>query len=248
MAEIVVTLSVLFTGIAAGFADSTVGSGGLLSIPLLILLGLPPQVAIATDRVGSVGQTAAALLVFWKAKKIQWNYVVVFTILSLVGSSIGATILLAFDPKVLEKTVGLILLFIIPFLFIKSTLGTKPHQVSFLKKGLGYILYFLIMIYNGFFGTGSGPFSTFNSLYFFGLTIIEANATGIIPWFVLSLSSLFIFARGGIIDYQKGIMLLIGMSIGGYLGAHIAVTKGDAWIKRLFIIVILFSAVKLLLF
>ncbi len=248
MPEFFIPLSVLLIGIATGFGDSTVGSGGLLSIPLLILLGLPPQIAIAIDRLGSVGQTLAALLVFWRAKKIRWNYILVFTVLSLFGSYIGATILLSFDPKLLEKTIGLFLLFVLPFLFLQSSIGIKQRSVSILKKGIGYIVYFFIMVYNGFFGTGSGPFATFTALYFFGFTIIEANATSIIPWFVLSLSSLVIFARGGIVDYQKGIILLVGMTIGGYLGAHVAVAKGDAWIKRLFILVVVISGVKLLFF
>lgn len=104
------------------------------------------------------------------------------------------------------------------------------------------------MIWNGFFGTGAGPFSFYNSLFFFGFTIIEANATGIIPWFALSLSSLIIFARNGIIDYRNGIVLFVGMAVGGYLGAHTAIKKGDLWIKRLFILVVIISSIKLLFF
>lgn len=240
------SLFIFFIGLSAGFMDSTVGSGGLISIPLLIFFGLPPQVAIATDRLGSVGQTLSALFVFWKEKKIRWNFVFVFTLLAITGSLIGSHILLSFNPKYLQKIVGILLLVLLPLLFIKRRLGVKSISTSIYKKCIGFFNYFLIMIYNGFFGTGAGPFSQFNSLYFFGFTVIESGATGIIPWFFLSITSLIVFIRGGIVDWHNGIVLLIGMAFGGFIGAHIAVTKGEAWIKKLFVLIVIISALKLL--
>jgi hypothetical protein len=77
--------------------------------------------------------------------------------------------------------------------------------------------------------------------------MIEILATGIIPWFVLSISSLAIFAFSGIIDYRIGLVLLIGMAIGGYIGAHAALKKGDLWVKRLFVLFVIIFGVKLLL-
>ena len=68
MPEIITLLLVLLIGLVTGFFDSVVGAGGLISVPSLIFLGLPPQVAIATDRFGILGQTFAALVKFWKAK------------------------------------------------------------------------------------------------------------------------------------------------------------------------------------
>ncbi|MBI3577522.1 TSUP family transporter [Candidatus Gottesmanbacteria bacterium] len=239
-------LLVFLIGLAAGFVDSTVGSGGLISIPGLIFLGLPPQVAIATDRLGSAGQTAAALLTFWKAKKIRWNYVIPFTFLAIIGSYLGARLLITIDPKMLEKIIGLMLVVVLPFLFLKKSLGTTRKKTNIVQKIIGFVNYFFIMIYNGFFGTGSGPFAIFNTMYFFGFTVIESNATGIIPWFALSILSLVVFAQSGIIDWQKGIIFLAGMAAGGWLGARVAVTKGDVWVKRLFVVVVILSGIKLL--
>ena len=119
-------------------------------------------------------------------------------------------------------------------------------KTSNLKKGVGIFLYLLIMIFAGFFGQGTGPLSTYVLVYFLGLTMLENLGTGIIPWFVLSISSIIIFAFNGIINYKIGVVLLIGMAIGGYLGAHFAIKKGDVWIKRLFVIFVLFLAIKLL--
>lgn len=248
MDEITKLAVVLLLGIGAGFLDSTVGSGGSISIPGLIFVGLPPQIAIATDRLGTVGQTAAAMVKFWKSGKILWKYVPIFIILSLMGTFIGANILLSIDPKVLQKLVGILLLILLPLTLLKKDVGIRPGITNSLKKGLGFLIYFFLMIFNGFLGMGAGGISYYNSLFFFGFTFIEANATNIIPWFLLSVFSIIIFANHGIVDYSKGAFLLIGMVIGGYFGAHIALKKGNLWIKRLFAFVIIVSSIRLLFF
>lgn len=84
MPEVIDLLLVLLVGLTGGFFDSTVGSGGLITIPSLIFIGLPPQVAIATDRLGTVGQELTALFKFSKAQKILWKYVPAFTVCSLM--------------------------------------------------------------------------------------------------------------------------------------------------------------------
>jgi len=78
--------------------------------------------------------------------------------------------------------------------------------------------------------------------------MLEVLATNIIPWLALTISSLVIFALNGIIDYKIGIVLLIGMTVGGYIGAHVAIKKGDLWVKRLFVFLVIISGIKLLFF
>ena len=104
------------------------------------------------------------------------------------------------------------------------------------------------MIFSGFFGQGTGPLIFYALTFFLGFTMLEVLGTGIIPWFVLSLSSVIIFAFNGIIDYWIGIILFIGMALGSYIGAHVALQKGDRWIKQLFILLVIVSSIKLLFF
>ncbi|MCK5042613.1 MAG: sulfite exporter TauE/SafE family protein, partial [Candidatus Aenigmarchaeota archaeon] len=85
-------------------------------------------------------------------------------------------------------------------------------------------------------------------MYFFGFTIIQSNATSIIPWFVMSITSLIIFIINGLVVYQVGISLFAGMLVGGYLGAQTAIKKGNRWVKIIFLAVVFVSAVKILFF
>ncbi|MFH1448364.1 MAG: sulfite exporter TauE/SafE family protein [Candidatus Micrarchaeota archaeon] len=247
MPEIITVLLVLFIGVTTGFFDSVIGAGGLISVPSLIFLGLPPQIAIATDRFGTLGQTFTALVKFWKAKKIVWKYVPILATISLFGSLIGANILLNIDPKILENIVGILILILLPIIFLKRDIGVRQVKKSKPKMVIGLLIYFFIMIYGGFFGQGTGPLIFYALTFFLGLTMIEVLATGIIPWFVLSMSSVAIFALNGIIDYEIGFILLISMAVGGYIGAHVALKKGDLWVKRLFALFVIILAVKLLL-
>lgn len=248
MPEPITLLLILLIGLATGFFDSVIGAGGLISVPTLVFLGLPPQVAIATDRFGTIGQSFTAFLKFWNAKKIVWKYVLVLAIISLTGSLIGANILVGVDPKILQKIVGILLVIFLPLIFLKQNIGIQQTETSKSRKIIGLVIYFLIMIFGGFFGQGTGPLIFYALTYFLGLTMIEVLATGVIPWFVLSLSSLVIFALNGIVDYKVGIVLLVGMAIGGYVGAHVALKKGDVWIKRLFVLFVIASSIKLLFF
>lgn len=248
MPEIITLVSVFFIGLLASIFGTLVGGGSLLSIPFLIMIGLPPQVAIATERFGGLGQTVAAFFKFFKSKKIVWKYVPLLTVISVSGSLIGANILVSIDPKVLHNIIGVTLLVLLPLIFLKRDLGIQRSEVSRNKIIVGSVIYFLVQIFAAFFGGGTGTLIVYALMFFFGLTILEATATKIIPWFFLSISSLIIFALKGIVDYKVGLVLLVGMSIGGYIGAHLALKKGDAWVKRLFFLFVIISVIKLLFF
>ena len=248
MAEIIILLAALLIGLVTGFFDSIVGAGGLISVPALMFLGLPPQTAIATDRLGTIGQIVSVIAKFWRTKKIVWKYVPILAAISFVGSLIGANILLNTDPKIMETFVGVLILLLLPLLFLKKDIGIKQVKPSKRKVTAGLALYFLIMIFGGFFGQGAGPMIFYALTIFLGLTMLEILATDSIPWLVLSASSLVIFALNGIIDYEIGIILLIGMAIGGYAGAHLALKKGELWVKSLFVLFVIILGAKLLFF
>lgn len=248
MLEIITLVGVFLIGIAASVIGTLVGGGSLLSIAFLIFLGLPPQVAIATDRFGSLGQAITAFFKFLKAKRIVWKYVLLFAVLSFAGSLIGANILLKIDTSILKNIVGILILLLLPVLFLKREVGVERGKINTSKMIVGAVLYLLVQILTGFLGGGTGTLIFYILMICFGLTIIEASATQLIPVFILNISSVVIFAMHGIIDYRLGIALLAGMATGGYLGAHLALKKGDVWVKRVFFLLLVFMGLKLLFF
>lgn len=248
MPEITTLIIVFIVGLLSSILGAMVGSGGLISIPMLIIFGLPTNVSIATNKFGGVGLSIGAIIKFYKEKKINWKYVPQFLLISLVGAVIGSYSLLWINKELLDKLVGIIILIMLVLFLIDKKLGLKKIKTSKAKKMVGYFVYFLITIFGAFFGGGAGTLIIYSLTYFFGFTLIESNATDIVPWFFLCLFSLIILSFNGVVDYYYGITLFLGMLIGGYIGAHIAVKKGNKWVKAVFTIVAFLSAIKIMFF
>ena len=133
----------------------------------------------------------------------------------------------------------------IPVVLLSSDKGIKDIATG--KKTLvGYALFFLTMIYGGFFGGGAAMFAIYILVYFLGITNIEANATDFISWTFLSITALIVFLAHGLVNFELGIPLLIGMYIGGAWSAKAALEKGNAWVRVIFVTVVLASSIKLL--
>ncbi len=238
-------VAVFLIGVIAAVIGAMVGGGSLLSIPFLIFLGLPPQVAIATDRFAGLGAAVTAMYKFWRAKKIVWKLVPILAVASLTGSIIGASILLKANPDSLRYVVAALLLVLLPVLFLNPAIGVEHRDMSRRQRALGLILYFLIQVLAGFFGGGTGTLIFYTLMLFFGVTIIQAAATQVVPFMVLTVSSLILFAVGGIIEYRIGLVLMAGAAVGGYLGAHIAIKRGEIWVRRLFALMVVVLATRL---
>lgn len=247
MTEFYSLTAVFAVGVAASVIGTMVGGGSLLSIPLLIFLGLPPQVAIATDRFAALGGAATALCKFSLSNKIVWRFVPVLAATSLAGSLIGARLLVDAETQLLRFVVGILLIALVPFLFLKHDFGITRRGVTKQRIAIGHALYFLVQVLAGFFHAGTGTMIYFILMAFFGVTIIEVAATQMLPFIVLAVSSSIVFAAAELIDYSLGFVLMAGTAVGGYLGAHIAVRNGERWVRRVFVVVVLISASQLLL-
>jgi len=246
--DLLIIIITFLIGVASAFIGSIVGGGGLISIPFLMFLGLPPQIAIGTNKFSALGLQVSAFIKYWKEKKIVWKYILPFSIIGIIAAFVGANTLLAIDEELLKIMVGIVLLMMVPIIYKNKNMGIKRKLASSGEKLLGYFLYFLAMFWFAFFGGGGGIFSRYVQIRFFGMSLIQSSGTNKLPGSILSIIAIFTFANAGIIDYSYGIVLFLGMLVGGYLGAGTAVKKGNTWVKSLFLIVILVSAVKLLFF
>lgn len=247
MSESIHLVGAFGIGVLASVIGTMVGGGSLLSIPFLVFLGLPPQVAIATDRFAGLGAAATAFYKFRAAEKIVWRLVPALAVASLAGALIGAGALVNVDPASLTPIVGLLVLVLLPVLFLSPGAGVAARKASPRRRRAGLAVYFLIQVLAGFLGAGTGTLIFYTLMAFFGVTIIQVAATQVVPFFVLTLASLIVFAAHGIIDYRTGLALMAGTAVGGYLGAHIAIRSGDVWVRRLFALVVVISGTRLLL-
>jgi len=239
-------IETFFIGTLASFIGAIAGGGGLISMPFLIFIGLPPQIALATNKFGGVGLSIGGLIKFIKEKKIVWEYAILLSISGVLGSIIGSNIFLSLSASFLQKLIGISLIVLVPTIFFKKDFGINDKDILWKRKVIGSFLYFLVAILASFLG-GMGGITISIVILFFGLSIVKASATELFSYSIFSFLSVIIFAFNKIIDYRIGVVLFLGMMLGGYLGAHTAIKKGNKWTKTVFAIVIILSAFKILL-
>ena len=238
----------LLGGVAAGFVGSISSSGGLISVPLMLAIGLPANVAVGTNRFAAVGMLTAAVPRYLKGGKVRKSFLIYLIPVALVGGVIGSQILVSLDLDQFRQYLGGVFLFMLPTLFISREFGKKRRKTSVTKKALGLLTYVGIMIYAGLVGAGVGIFIALSFTYFFGLTYTEAIATNMVAWLILSTVLAVIFAYEGIINYTVGVPLMAGMFVGGELGSKFAIEKGNAVVQWMLAGVMLFTGVRLLFF
>jgi uncharacterized membrane protein YfcA len=233
-------------GTCSGFVGALSSGGGLISIPGLIFLGLPPSQAIATTRLNVISGGLSGFLKYRKEGVVHWNETARFIPLAILGGIIGSKILLEIDERTLEIIVGLLLLTLAPVLIYSKNFGLKNIERSKHRRSFGVLVLLLVTIYSAFFGGGAGTFLVYTFIFFYGMNIIQANANSIFLSIFTALASLLVFLPAGSVNFKYGIPMMIGAAVGSQLGARAAIKKGKEFVKWILLAIIIISAAKLL--
>lgn len=227
---------ILGAGFLAAFIDSVVGGGGLISVPALLMTGLPPSVVLGTNKLASVCCSSTSSISFLRSGKMDIELVKYLFPLSLIGSILGAYTVRLIPPDFLKPLVVIMLVLVAIYTVFKKEWGDKPtykgmnHKVSI----LGGCAAFLLGFYDGFFGPGAGSFLIFVFLMLgFDFVVAAGNAKALNLASNLGAVATFIFA--GSVNYVYGISMGIAMIIGAIVGSRFAINKGSAYVKPLFI-------------
>ena len=243
----IVYLIILFAGgILSGLYASVVGSGGLVSLPLVLLTGLPINAAIATNKLGIVFLEFVSAWRFYRQKKIRLGLGLLFALPAALGSVIGANLVIYISTRYLNLIA--VFLFVIAFVVVvfRKRLGSGEKKITRMHWTLALIATFFLGIYGGFFGIGFGTFITF-IFVLTGLSFMKGSATSRVVGFIMSVASALVFAFGGLINYPYALALGFGFSIGSWIGVGLGIRKGNEYIRVLFIMILLAAIVRLVL-
>lgn len=241
------SVTLFIVGTLTGFIGAMGGSGGLILVPFMIASGMHPALALGTARLAATAGWVIAFRQFNKAGQIRWKELPFITIISVIAGAIGTLLIIDIDEKYVYPVVGVILLLVAPLSLMKKDFGLIARDTGEKSALAGYALYFLAMVYGGFFGAGSSIIAIFVLVTFFGFRVLEAHATDIAAWIVMSVISSAIFIYYGQVDYALAFLILISMAIGSYIGSRVAIKGGDIWVKRIVFLFALIMGVKLLL-
>ncbi|EOI1860688.1 TSUP family transporter [Campylobacter jejuni] len=243
--DLMTTLIISFFGFLASFIDAVVGGGGLISIPALMAVGLPPATALGTNKLASSFGSLTATISFIRAKKVNIKLMPKIFPFVFLASIIGAYVATVIPARYF-KPLAIIMLFIVLIytLFKKDWNGnTLINETSKLKLFTVFSLLILIGFYDGFLGGGTGSFFIF-VLLILGLDFLKSAGNAKVLNFGSNIGALLLFILLNKVDYLLGFSMALSMIVGSYIGSSFAVKKGVSYVRLLFIIVTLLLLIK----
>lgn len=231
-------LFLFVVGGCTGFIDSIAGGGGLISLPILLSLGLPPQMAIATNKLQSVFGTLSAVYHYRRARLVRIREVVWGIVFTTLGAALGANLIQRIDNAILSLIVPWLLLSIFFFTLFSPKLGEidKHHR---LKPVLFYTLFGLLLgFYDGFFGPGTGAFWAIAFVMLLGFNLRKATAHTKVMNVTSNIVSVFTFLYAGLVVIPIGLTMAAGQLVGTYAGTHLVINKGTGFIRIFFLCVV----------
>lgn len=226
----------------AGLVDAIGGGGGLISLPAYLIAGLPTHTAIATNKLSSTCGTTLATARFIKNGLVNFKLAVPSVIMAIIGSAIGAHISLIIPEKIMMHVLIVVLPIAAFFVLNKKLFHDNENDVITLDKRTyltASIAAFVIGMYDGFYGPGTGTFLIIAFTVFAKLSIKPANAQAKVINLTTNITSLVIFFLNGQVLIPLGIAAALCNMLGGYLGAGM-VMKSGAKIVRPSILLVLF--------
>ncbi len=236
----------VLAGFLAGFVDSIAGGGGIITVPVLMASGMPPHIALATNKLQSSFGSFTASANFVKKGLVSFKEVYIGVIFTFIGAMIGTKTILLLDANILNKIIPFMLVLIFLYTLFNPSFGTIEKS-----SRLGMPLFFLIFgiligFYDGFFGPGTGTFWTIASVTLMGMNLKKATATTKVMNFTSNIVSLGVFLFSGNVLFFIGVIMGCGQIIGAFVGSSLVVKKEVSFIRGFFLFVVGVTILKLI--
>lgn len=244
-------MEVLILSIAAlvaGFVDAIAGGGGVITFPIFIFLGLPVSQIVGTNKLVSTAGTTVAAYTFLKKGLVQKELINVAWPFTIAGALFGAATVLFLPNDFLKPFVSILVIAVALYCYFRPALGIDHSYETLSKKSrlITQVTALAIGFYDGFFGPGTGIFLTFFFIGILHCDFLRATAnTKVLNW-ISNVVPLLYFLTQGNIRFDLGIPMLAANIVGGWIGAHTAISKGSSFIKWIYLIMAFLTAGKLI--
>lgn len=234
--------------LGAGWVDAVVGGGGLLQLPALLLVpGLTPVQALATNKLASIAGTATSSITYYRRAKPDLRTALPMATIALAGSFGGAFVATILPSSVFKPIIVVALVAVAVFTLARPGMGQETelrfegrrHYVG--AGAIGAAIGF----YDGLIGPGTGTFLVIGLVSLLGYDFLQASAKAKIVNFATNLGALLLFIPTGAVMWQLGICLAAANVAGSYLGSRMAISKGTSFIRVAFLAVVGVLTIKL---
>jgi len=246
--QLTTLILIVVAGFAAGWVDAVVGGGGLIQLPALLLVpGITPVQALATNKVGSIFGTTTSAVTYYRRVRPDLKTAVPMAVIALAGSFGGAILAASLPASVFKPIIVAALIAVAIFTALRPTAGEltalrhdgRKHYVVACLIGA------VIGFYDGLIGPGTGSFLIIALVSAMGYAFLEASAKAKIVNMATNAGALIFFLPHGSLLWGVGLVLGLANMAGGYLGARTAVAKGSSFVRVVFLIVVAALIIKL---
>ncbi|MBN9360565.1 MULTISPECIES: TSUP family transporter [unclassified Devosia] len=246
--DLTILVALGFVGLLAGFVDAIAGGGGLIALPVLLSVGIPPVTAFGTNKLQSVVGTAIAAFTYWRKGFVSLQLLALAIPLTFIGSFLGALAVKSIDTTVLQYAVPVALIAVAVYFAFAPKLTDEDSQARLSTVIFVPVMGFAIGFYDGILGPGTGSFLTLGFVTLFGLGVTRAAGHTKVLNLTSNIGALALFIPSGNVVLPVAIAMIIGQIVGGYLGALTGIRFGARLIRPLVVLVSIALAIKLLLF
>ncbi|TCP97673.1 hypothetical protein EDC44_10155 [Cricetibacter osteomyelitidis] len=246
--ELSIDIIALLFGVAliAGFIDAMAGGGGLITIPALLATGMPPAMALGTNKLQACGGSFSASLYFIRKRAVNLSEIWMLILLTFIGAVIGTVLIQLIDASLLKGILPFLIVAIGLYFLLTPKLGDEDRQKRISYWGFAFTAGLGIGFYDGFFGPGTGSFLSLAFVMLLGFNLSKATAHAKVLNFTSNIASLIFFLIYGNVMWSLGMIMMLGQFIGANLGAKMVLTKGKTWIRPMVVVMSFIMAVKML--
>lgn len=233
-------------GLLAGFVDAIAGGGGMITIPAMLLAGIPPLQVLGTNKLQSLFGSGSASLAYARHGHVDLRQQLPMALVAAVGAALGALLATVVPGDVLKAALPFLLVGIAIYFGLKPDAGEvdRHRRMGTTAFTLGFVP--VIGFYDGVFGPGTGSFLMLGFISLAGYGLLKATAHTKFLNFGSNLGAFAVFVAFGAILWKVGLVMGAGQFLGAQLGSRFAMKQGARIIKPLLVVVSLALAAKLL--
>ncbi|UKA76844.1 sulfite exporter TauE/SafE family protein [Arthrobacter sp. FW306-07-I] len=246
--QLTTIILIVVAGFAAGWIDAVVGGGGLIQLPALLLVpGIAPVQALATNKMGSIFGTATSAVTYYRRVGPDLRTAVPMAVIALAGSFGGASLAATLPAGVFKPIIVVALVAVALFTALRPSVGelTALRHEGHKHYVVACLIGAVIGFYDGLIGPGTGSFLVIALVSAMGYAFLEASAKAKIVNMSTNAGALLFFLPHGSILWGIGLLLGGANMAGGYLGARTAVKQGSKFVRVVFLAVVAALIVKL---
>ncbi len=240
------TLMLTAAAFVAGIIDSIAGGGGMITIPALLLAGVPPVEALGTNKLQSLFGSSSATIAYARKGHVDFRQIWPEALASCLGAVLGALLATVLPVSIMRAALPILLIAIALYFTLKPNIGDVDRARRLSPFLFALLLVPAIGFYDGIFGPGAGSFYMLAYVALAGYGVLKATAHTKLLNFSSNAGSFSVFVVVGAISWKVGLLMGVAQFLGARAGAHFAIRNGAKLIKPLLVVMCVALAARLL--